>query len=133
MSKDDDDADVKLVDFGFADIAENDSSLSGLLGTPAYMAPEIWSSKPYGKPVDMWSFGVITYILLGGYPPFSDDRKERLARRIQTGTFEFHLQYWGNVSDEAKDFITKLLQIDTSKRLTVNQALQHSWVSYNHN
>lgn len=75
------------------------------------------------------SIGVITYILLCGYPPFSDERRELLVRRIKAGSYAFHEQYWSAVSNEAKDFIRKLLVIDPAKRLTVDQALQDPWVS----
>ena len=93
-----------------------------------YMSPEIWSDQTYGKPVDMWSFGIIAYILLGGYPPFYDEDRRRLGQRILRGTFVFDKQFWGNVSDMAKDFITQLLQVDRVKRMTVDQALDHPWV-----
>ena len=93
-----------------------------------YISPEIWSDQTYGKPVDMWSFGVIAYILLGGYPPFYDEDRRRLEQRILRGTFVFDKQFWGNVSDMAKDFITQLLQVDRVRRMTVDQALDHPWV-----
>jgi calcium/calmodulin-dependent protein kinase I len=76
----------------------------------------------------MWSFGVILYILLGGYPPFHDDNQRVLFRKIVKGDYQFHPDYWGSVSDEAKDLIRGLLTLDMTKRLTVDQALTHSWV-----
>jgi serine/threonine protein kinase len=124
-----DDTNIKLVDFGFAASAP-DNTLTGILGTPIYMAPEIWSNQPYGKPVDMWAFGVITYILLGGYPPFSDERREKLVQRIRLAKFAFHNEFWSQISQEAKDFITALLNPDFSTRLTVDQAAQHPWVRF---
>jgi calcium/calmodulin-dependent protein kinase I len=69
MATKNDDANVKLADFGFAVVA-NGMSITSQCGTPGYIAPEILENKPYGKPVDMWSFGVILYILLGGTSPF---------------------------------------------------------------
>ena len=66
LNKKDDDTDIKVVDFGFCEYVHDGKMLYGTLGTPMYMAPEIWFNEPYGKPVDMWSFGVITYILLAG-------------------------------------------------------------------
>jgi serine/threonine protein kinase len=84
-----------------------------------------------GKPVDMWSFGVILYILLGGYPPFYDKNPQRLFRKILRGQYEFHPAYWHEVSDEAKDLIRKLLQLDPKQRLTVAQVLAHPWFEAN--
>lgn len=108
MLSDDSDSDVKLVDFGFAKKAAT-STLDGRMGTPIYMAPEIWKNELYGKPVDMWAFGVITYILLGGYPPFSDNDRLKLERRIKKANYLFHDQYWGNVTDEGDQIHSPLL------------------------
>ncbi|KAH8058872.1 serine/threonine kinase [Aureococcus anophagefferens] len=82
---------------------------SALCGTPGYVAPEILNRQPYGKEVDMWSIGVLTYILLGGYPPFYDDDHEQLYERIKAGVYEFHDDFWCKISYEAKDFINALL------------------------
>ncbi len=81
-----------------------------------------------GKPVDMWSFGVILYILLGGYPPFHHDNQRELFKKITKGDYQFHPDYWGTVSEEAKDLIRGLLTVDPHKRLTVEQALAHPWL-----
>lgn len=122
-----DDADVKVADFGFA-IHVNGYSITSQCGTPGYIAPEILKSIPYGKPCDMWSFGVILYILLGGYPPFHDDNQRTLFRKIVKGDYQFHADYWGGVSPDAKDLIRGLLTVDHNKRLTVQQALEHPWL-----
>jgi len=92
------------------------------------MAPEIIENKTYGKPVDMWAFGVILYILLGGYPPFHDDNQRRLFRKIMAAEYQFHADYWGGVSEEAKDLIRGLLNVNMQKRLTVDQCLTHPWL-----
>jgi calcium/calmodulin-dependent protein kinase I len=123
-----DDAIVKIADFGFAIKGAAKSSLQTQCGTPGYVAPEILNNKPYGKAVDMWSIGVITYILLGGYPPFHDENQKNLFKKIKKGEFEFHEEYWGAVSDEAKDLIRGLLRVDSETRLTVDQVLSHAWV-----
>ncbi len=127
MSSDDNDSDIKLIDFGFAARCTN-LSLTGHLGTPMYMAPEIWNKELYGKPVDMWAFGVITFILLGGYQPFHGNHNE-MIQHITSGSYSFHKAYWSEVSAEAKNFISSLLTVDVSRRLTVDQALQHPWVT----
>ena len=128
LSSLDDDAHVKLADFGFAIQAEGYSSLKTQCGTPGYVAPEILSTQPYGKAVDMWSIGVITYILLGGYPPFHDDNQKVLFQKIKTAEYEFHPEYWDAVSDEAKDLIRRLLKVNPLERYTAEEGLNHSWV-----
>lgn len=97
-----DDAEIKLADFGFAERVTSMNSLTTQCGTPGYVAPEILKNDKYGKPVDMWSIGVITYILLGGYPPFHDENQRNLFSKIKRGKYEFHAEYWSAVSDEAK-------------------------------
>ncbi|CAM9267552.1 unnamed protein product, partial [Hapterophycus canaliculatus] len=101
-------------------------------GTPGYVAPEILMRKKYDSAVDMWSVGVITYILLGGYPPFHDDNqaraRARLFAKIKKGVYSFHDEYWADISPEAKDLIAKMLTVDPKKRLTAEQALQHPYL-----
>ena len=91
-------------------------SLDTQCGTPGYVAPEILKGKKYGTAVDMWSCGVIVYILLGGYPPFHDDNHAILYRKIKAADYAFDPQYWDQVSDDAKDLIKKMLVVDPDKR-----------------
>ena len=77
----------------------------------------------------MWGVGVILYILLGGYPPFIDTDQRKLFRKIRKGEYEFHEEYWTNVSSDAKDLIRKLLCVDTTQRLTAREALQCDWIT----
>ncbi|KAG5180796.1 hypothetical protein JKP88DRAFT_200183 [Tribonema minus] len=123
-----DDATIKVADFGFAKVANIPKGLHTQCGTPGYVAPEILKRQPYGKEVDMWSVGVICYILLGGYPPFHDENQVRLFMKIKKGTFTFHPQYWATISEDAKDLITKLLVVDPAQRITAAQALKHPWI-----
>ena len=81
----------------------------------------------------MWSFGVILFILLGGYPPFHDSDQRMLYRKIKEGAFEFHPKYWTNISNEAKDLIRGLLTVNALMRLTADQALQHPWLKVDDN
>ena len=76
----------------------------------------------------MWSLGVIVYILLGGYPPFIEQNQRELFRKIRKGQYEFHEEYWGQVSDEAKALITSLLTVDPDKRYTGDQAMKNKWI-----
>lgn len=123
------DSAIKLADFGFAArVNPKQDDLMAACGTPGYVAPEILNKQPHGKAADMWSIGVICYILLGGYPPFHDENKKKMYASIRAGDYEFHTEYWGNVSEEAKDLIKRLLVVNVKKRMTIKQALQHSWV-----
>lgn len=77
----------------------------------------------------MWSLGVIVYILLGGYPPFIEQNQRELFRKIRKGQYEFHEEYWGQVSKDAKKLISSLLTVEASKRLTADQCLTNKWVT----
>ena len=123
-----DDSHIKLADFGFAIQTDGYVSLKTQCGTPGYVAPEILSTQLYGRSVDMWSIGVITYILLGGYPPFHDDNQKALFKKIKAGDFEFHDEYWECVSAEAKDFISKLIIVDRKSRMSCDEAHRHPWL-----
>lgn len=76
----------------------------------------------------MWSLGVIVYILLGGYPPFIEQNQRELFRKIRKGQYEFHPEYWGQVSDEAKNMITKLLTVSPTERYDAPAALRNQWI-----
>lgn len=127
LSKDDDST-VKIADFGFAKKVQEQNSLTTQCGTPGYVAPEILEGTPYDERADMWSVGVILYILLGGYPPFIENNQRDLFRKIRRGEYEFHEEYWGTVSAEAKELISSLLTVESSKRLDAIQALENSWI-----
>jgi serine/threonine protein kinase len=135
MSSKSDDASVKIVDFGFAGICRayqnSNRCFTDYMGTPSYMAPELHLNRSYGKPVDMWAFGVILYILLSGSLPFvRKTNPKSLIYSIVNGKYSFEtLHIWKNISDLAKDLIRCLLEVDPKKRYTVNQALKHPWLS----
>ncbi|CAB1354026.1 unnamed protein product, partial [Coregonus sp. 'balchen'] len=90
--------------------------------------PEVLAQKPYSKAVDCWSIGVISYILLCGYPPFYDENDAKLFEQILKAEYEFDSPYWDDISDSAKDFICHLMEKDFMKRYTTDQALQHPWI-----
>ncbi|KAI8327911.1 kinase-like domain-containing protein [Chlamydoabsidia padenii] len=125
----DNDADLVICDFGIASAGNENSTLDTVCGSPGYVAPEVLLRKPYGAPVDMWAIGVITYTLLCGYQPFQAEDQVELTDEITHARFEFHERYWRNVSQDAKDFIRSLLQLDPSKRPTATQALANKWMT----
>jgi calcium/calmodulin-dependent protein kinase I len=144
LAKKDDDSDLKIADFGFARC--DASAMVTQCGTPNYVAPEVLyghghstsrgdgtstgtgGNGVYTKAVDMWSMGIILFIILGGYPPFQHKNQAKLFQKIKKGHFEFHEKYWSHISPEAKDLIRKLLELNPQKRFTVAQALEHPWV-----
>jgi len=131
LSSQHDDSDLKIADFGFAKKCPQKKCLLTQCGTPGYVAPEILNGIPYGTQADMWSLGVIMYILLAGYPPFNGSNQRELFRLIKKGRYEFHEQYWSDVSSDAKDLVSKLLIVDPEERLTPTQALNHKWFKTN--
>jgi serine/threonine protein kinase len=126
-----DDASLKIVDFGFATefhMGAKGAELTATCGTPGYVAPEVISGKPYGPEVDMWSLGVVSFVLLCGYPPFMEDSQQALFAKIRKGQFEFDPQFWDVVSESAKDLVSKLLVVDPKARYTPEQVLAHPWI-----
>jgi len=124
-----DDKNIKIADFGFAKKVTSSKCLLTQCGTPGYVAPEILHGVPYGVKADMWSLGVIAYILLGGYPPFIEQNQRELFKKIKKGSYEFHPEYWGSISREAKDLIAGLLTVDPDKRLSADGALGSPWIT----
>lgn len=98
-------------------------------GTPGYVAPEILRGDRYGCEVDIWSMGVICYVLLAGYPPFYDEDQKRLFKKIKEGRYHFHEDYWHDTSPEAINLIQQMLCVDQSKRWTAEQLLKHPWIT----
>ncbi|XP_034940146.1 calcium/calmodulin-dependent protein kinase type 1-like isoform X5 [Chelonus insularis] len=126
----DEDSKIMISDFGLSKM-EDSGIMATACGTPGYVAPEVLAQKPYGKAVDVWSIGVISYILLCGYPPFYDENDANLFAQILKGEFEFDSPYWDDISDSAKDFIHKLMCVNVEERYTCKQALAHPWISGN--
>ena len=94
-----DDSEIKIADFGLGKLLKEEDMLATACGTPGYVAPEILRSERYTDKVDMWSLGVITYILLCGFPPFYDENTAELFKLIKGGRFDFPSPYWDGVSD----------------------------------
>ncbi|KAG9017848.1 hypothetical protein FRB95_012839 [Tulasnella sp. JGI-2019a] len=124
------DSDIVVVDFGLAQHLETpDEVLHALAGSYGYVAPEVLMNKGYGKPVDIWSTGIITYVLLCGYSPFRSDDVKALIAETTKARIVFHDAFWKNVSDEAKKFIQRCLQVDPDKRPTATEALDDPWLT----
>jgi len=128
-------ASIKITDFGFAKLLNGDSStMYTSCGTPEYVAPEVLRAKKekhigYGAECDIWSLGVILYIMLCGYPPFYEDSMPELFRLITKAKYSFPSPEWDDISDDAKDLIRRMLQRDPEKRITAAQCLEHPWVA----
>ncbi|XP_041640534.1 serine/threonine-protein kinase DCLK2 isoform X2 [Cheilinus undulatus] len=120
---------LKLGDFGLATVVEG--PLYTVCGTPTYVAPEIISESGYGLKVDVWAAGVITYILLCGFPPFRSESnlQEDLFDQILLGRLEFPSPYWDNITDSAKELIGKMLTVNAEARYTAQDILSHPWVT----
>eukprot|EP01116_Phalansterium_solitarium_P005805 TRINITY_DN178_c0_g1_i2.p1 TRINITY_DN178_c0_g1~~TRINITY_DN178_c0_g1_i2.p1 ORF type:complete len:259 (-),score=68.20 TRINITY_DN178_c0_g1_i2:443-1219(-) len=125
------DSDIKLADFGLSKIVGNSMLLNTACGTPGYVAPEVLKCIGYDKAVDLWSVGVILYILLCGFPPFYDENTSVLFEQIMLGKYQFTAPYWDHVSDSAKDLVRHLLVVDPTKRYTAQEALHHPWIAGN--
>ncbi|KAI1883659.1 hypothetical protein AGOR_G00233840 [Albula goreensis] len=120
---------LKLGDFGLATVVEG--PLYTVCGTPTYVAPEIIAETGYGLKVDIWAAGVITYILLCGFPPFRSEKnlQEDLFDQILVGRLEFPAPYWDNITDSAKELIGRMLQVNVEARYTAEDVLSHPWVT----
>ncbi|KAI0772983.1 Pkinase-domain-containing protein [Trametes elegans] len=142
------DADIMIADFGLSRVMDDEKfqMLTEICGTPGYMAPEIFKKTGHGKPVDVWAMGVITYFLLCGYTPFDRDSQQQEMEAICAGDYRFEPgtdhpsyyqhgpdyateEYWANVSETARDFVSTCLTIDPTSRPTAAEALQHKWLA----
>jgi len=125
----DDDTEVKIADFGLSKIISEGLMMKTACGTPGYVAPEVLMAEGYGPEVDLWSIGVITYILLCGFPPFYSDSVPEVFDQIMKGQYDYPPEYWDEISKDGKDFIDHLLVVDVKKRMTAKQALDHVWLN----
>ncbi|KAH7719910.1 peripheral plasma membrane protein CASK-like isoform 1 [Aphelenchoides avenae] len=123
-------APLKLRGFGIAYKLPSDSAKCppGRIGIPPFMAPEVVSGQPYGSKADMWSIGVVLYVLLCGRLPFSGPQ-EHIFECITEGKYSLMDSSWAKVSDSAKDLVTRLLTVDENERISAEQCLAHSWIA----
>ncbi|TDH14149.1 hypothetical protein EPR50_G00041440 [Perca flavescens] len=124
---------LKLTDFGFAKETTSHNSLATPCYTPYYVAPEVLGPEKYDKSCDMWSLGVIMYILLCGYPPFYSNHglaiSPGMKKRIRMGQYEFPNPEWSDVSEEAKQLIRTLLKTEPTQRMTITEFMNHPWIN----
>ncbi|KAL3498760.1 hypothetical protein ACH5RR_041492 [Cinchona calisaya] len=119
---------IKLADFGLATYIRPGQKLHGTVGSPFYIAPEVLAGG-YNQAADVWSAGVILYILLSGMPPFWGKTKSKIFDAVRTANLQFHPAPWDCISESAKDLISGMLCLDPSKRLTSIDVLAHSWMN----
>jgi len=121
---------LKLIDFGFSKVWDPNIKMHMSCGTLSYVAPEVLK-KSYTSQCDLWSLGVIAFILLVGYMPFSGSEDQQ-TKDIAEGKFKMKQERWAVVTSQARSFVTSLLQVNPEKRLTAQTALQHKWISQRH-
>ncbi|XP_075380834.1 death-associated protein kinase 2-like [Mycteria americana] len=119
---------IKIIDFGLAQRLEDGSTFKSLCGTPQYIAPEVINYEPLSTSTDMWSIGVITYILLSGLSPFQGETDAETLSNIVAGAYEFEESCFSQTSKMAKDFIRHLLVKEPGHRMTAAECLVHPWI-----
>ena len=132
------DAEIKLIDFGLSkrfgtphEAHQTHEKMHTIVGTPYYVAPEVLKGN-YEESCDLWSLGVILYIMLCGYPPFEGDNNKEIFKRVLQQQLEFDPEDWTTISKEAKDLISKMLEKEPTKRITANDAFKHPWFALSH-
>jgi len=135
LENESEDAKVMITDFGLSKIFGDANVMKTLCGTPQYVAPEILfrmqgKQESYSKAVDLWSLGVILYILLSGSPPFYEKKENRawMREQIQAGQFTFPKKLFKDVSPDAVDLIKRLLTVDPATRITIHETKEHPWI-----
>jgi len=132
--EDTEDSKIMLADFGLSEYEKELKDGSTICGTPGYLAPEVILFSKCTTAADVWSIGVVAYMLLAGYPPFfpgpnEQDTDQTLFSKIVGADYEFHESAWRNRSPQARDFIRYLLDPDPKKRPTCEEALRHPWLN----
>jgi calcium-dependent protein kinase len=118
---------LKIIDFGLSCKFSPGETLTTKAGTPYYVAPQVLAGK-YGHESDLWSCGVIMFVLLCGYPPFFGETDSEVLVKVRLGNFSFNPADWKNISEDAKNLIRMLLKMNPRDRYTAEQALNHDWI-----
>ncbi|XP_062165631.1 calcium-dependent protein kinase 20-like [Alnus glutinosa] len=118
---------LKTIDFGLSVFFRPGETFTDVVGSPYYVAPEVLR-KHYGPECDVWSAGVIIYILLSGVPPFWDETEQGIFEQVLKGELDFVSEPWPSISESAKDLVRRMLVRDPKKRLTAHEVLRHPWV-----
>uniref|UniRef100_A0ACD5ZF97 Uncharacterized protein n=1 Tax=Avena sativa TaxID=4498 RepID=A0ACD5ZF97_AVESA len=119
---------LRLGDFGSAEWFGDGRAMSGLVGTPYYVAPEVVAGREYGEKVDVWSAGVVLYLMLSGTVPFYGATAPEIFEAVLRGTLRFPPRAFASVSPEAKDLLRRMLCRDVSRRISAEQVLRHPWI-----
>ncbi|KAK1320122.1 Calcium-dependent protein kinase isoform 2 [Acorus calamus] len=127
LASEDEGAALKATDFGLSVFIEEGKSYKDIVGSPYYVAPEVLQ-RNYGKEIDVWSAGVILYILLCGVPPFWGETDKEIFDAIRKGDLDLTSEPWPSISDSAKDLVKKMLTYNPKKRITSDQVLEHPWI-----
>ena len=125
-SKSSGDLSIKLIDFGTSNFIKKNEKLSMKVGTPYYIAPEILKQS-YTNKCDIWSVGVILYMLLSGNPPFDGTDDQSILKKVKIGKYKMEGEEWNRVSNEAKDLIKQMLTFNPEERISAEEALKHPW------
>eukprot|EP00920_Eleutheroschizon_duboscqi_P041915 GHVT01100589.1.p1 GENE.GHVT01100589.1~~GHVT01100589.1.p1 ORF type:complete len:511 (+),score=82.11 GHVT01100589.1:538-2070(+) len=118
---------IKIIDFGLSTHFEKSEKMKDKIGTAYYIAPEVLHGT-YDEQCDVWSLGVILYVLLSGCPPFNGPNEFEILKKVEKGKYTFDLPQWKRVSDSAKDLIRKMLTYVPSERITAKAAVEHEWI-----
>lgn len=120
---------IKLCDFGFAFKLPRDADVKccPARGAPMFLAPETILDNPIGRPVDIWSSGVLLHLLVAGYPPFWHDNNEKMLLAAVRGQFSLSAPSWSKISNSCKDLVKSMLTVHTSQRITALEAIRHPW------
>jgi calcium-dependent protein kinase len=122
------DTPIKIIDFGLSRHNDANHAMKTKVGTPYYVAPEVLR-RDYTEGCDIWSIGVISYILLCGYPPFYGDNDAEIFNSVRAGQFDYPSPEWDEISSSAKQFVSLLLQIDPEMRPTALEGMDHPWIT----
>jgi calcium-dependent protein kinase len=128
LFKENDDSYIKLIDFGLAKRVSKTEVMNAPNGTPYYIAPEVLKGS-YTTQCDNWSMGVVMFIMMSGKPPFGGRTNKEIIENVLKGSFSFNTPVWAEISAEAKDLITNLLERQADMRFTAEEAYNHPWIN----